>query len=129
MSSTEAMVESPDQVSADEMAAAIFDEVVIPLAETLRARGRAPAFARAGDATAASYFEPPELGVMQPCDFDFPGGGDISGLLEAVADYWRARGDVAHLALIPGLMAVAGKLGEEAMQSDGEVDILCYTMF
>lgn len=120
---------STDRNVADDLARSLFDEVVVPAAQAIRAAGGPGYFARAGEAGATSYYEPPSLAVMQPADFDFPGGGDADGLIDAAMKYWTTQGE-NHLAnMAPRLREIARALQDEAAVSDGEVDILCYTMF
>lgn len=118
-----------DMPSSARLAGALFDEVVVPLAQARRAAGAEPYFARAGDATLPTYFTKPELGRMQPSDFELPGGGTAEGLIEALAAHWSAQGEPALTALAPHLKAIAQALAEEAGEGDGSVDVLCYTLF
>ena len=77
----------------------------------------------------SSYYQAPSLGIMQPADFEFPGGGDACGLIDELGEFWRARGDEPYVVLLPRLKEIAELLRKEAAESSGEVDILCYTMF
>ncbi len=122
MSSTEAP-------TVDDLALAVFDSAVIPLAEALRASGRKNYFPLGADTGAASYFEAPSLGVMGAADFAFPGEGTPEGLLDAAAAVWAAQGETGLADLAGRLRPVAEALRTEAAENDGEVDILCYTMF
>lgn len=117
----------PDR--AGELARALFDEVVVPLAEARRTAGALPYFPCAGDSGTASYFTPPDALVMKPADFEFPGGGTPEGLVEAVAAHWSAQGERGLAGMAPRLLAVAEALRREDAEGDGSVDILCYTMF
>ncbi len=130
MSSTDTISPgSTEEAGADSLALAMFDEVMIPLANARRSAERPAYFARTGEVGVTSYFEPPTLAVMRPADFEFPGGGDPEGLIEALAKYWRSQGEDHAAAMAPRLHEIARALREEADQSDGNVDILCYTMF
>ncbi len=130
MSSTETInPESITETSADTLALAVFDEMLAPLANARRSAERPAFFARAGEVGVTSYFEPPTLAVMRPADFEFPGGGDPEGLIEALAKYWRSQGEIHVAAMTPRLHEIARALRDEADVSDGNVDILCYTMF
>jgi hypothetical protein len=129
MSLTDTITAPPEAVSPDDLALSLFDEVVVPLARSLRASGRPEAFARSGDPALSSYYEAPTLSVMRPADFDFPGGGDAIGLIDELGRYWRDRGDEPYAVLLPRLKEIAEILRKEAAESSGEVDILCYTMF
>jgi hypothetical protein len=122
MSSTEA-----DRARAT--AAALFDDVVVPLAEARRAAGPQAYFPLGRDASAASYFDEPSLPTMQPADFELPGGGTAEGLVDALAQMWSAQGEAGLAALAPRLKQIAELLQAEAAEGDGSVSILCYTMF
>ena len=111
------------------LAGALFDEVVTPLANA-RAAAAAPAyFATAGQAGAASYYQEPVLRVMQPADFEFPGGGSAAGLIDALAAHWTAEGETGLAAMAARLHEIAAALKEEAAEGEGTVSVLCYTMF
>jgi hypothetical protein len=113
----------------DRLARSTFDEVVVPLAQALRAGNSGGYFARARDAGATTYFEQPLSPIMQSSDFDFPGGGDADGLIDAAAKYWMAQGEDRLVKIAPRLKEIARALQHEAGDSSGDVDILCYTMF
>ncbi len=130
MSSTDTISPgSTEALSADSLALATFDEVLVPLANARRSAERPAYFARKGEVGVASYFEPPTLAVMRPADFEFPGGGDPEGLIKALAKYWRSQDEDHAAAMAPRLHEIAQALREEADDIDGAVDILCYTMF
>jgi hypothetical protein len=107
----------------------LFDEILAPLAKARRAATAQTYFASAPDANAESYFEPPNLARMGLVDFEFPGGGTADGLIDALAAVWVAQGDTALAAMAPRLKEIAHALSTEAVEGDGTVDILCYTMF
>ena len=118
-----------EQDRADHLAGALFDEMVVPLAEARRA-ARAPGyFPVRCDARAHSYFKPAGLALMTPADFEFPGEGTARGLIEELAAYWKGEGETALAAMSPRLVEIAQALGDVAEEGDGNVDILCYTMF
>ena len=120
---------STDTISVDDLARSLFDEVVVPSAEAMRDAGHLGYFARAGEPGSTSYFEPPSLAVMQSSDFDFPGGGDAEGLIDAATQYWMTQGEKGLANLAPQLKRIARALQNEAADNNGDVDILCYTMF
>ena len=124
MSSTEAGVDSVRAV-----AGALFDELVVPLAEARKAAGRQSYFPLKGESGAKSYYVAPLASVMKPADFEFPGGGTADGLIDALTAYWADQGQTELAALAPRLKEVSALLREEAAESDGKVSILCYTMF
>jgi hypothetical protein len=109
----------------DALALALFDEAIVPLAEARRAAGLEDYFPLAPDPDATSYFEQPAVASMQPSDFAFPGDGAADGLIDALAAFWSEP----LAALAPALKDIAAALRDEAAQSDGSVDVFCYTMF
>jgi hypothetical protein len=108
---------------------ALFDEVLVPLAEARRSSGAVPYFPmwREGDGT--SFFLPSRVSTMAPGDFEFPGGGTGKGLIHALAAHWREEGEPALAAATSRLEAIAAALHDEAVEDDGSVDIFCYTLF
>ncbi len=130
MNSTETIIRNRiDNTGVDALVQSVFDDMVVPLANARRSAERPSYFPRSGEVGASSYFEAPSLAIMQSADFDFPGGGDPEGLIDAVAEYWRRQGEDHAAAMAPRLKEIAQALREEADESDGNVDILCYTMF
>ena len=111
----------------DALALALFDQEIIPLAEARREAGLKGYFPLSRDAHATTYFERPAVVSMQPLDFAFPGDGGADGLIDALAEFWAAEPPLAAIA--PALKEIAAALREEAVQSDGSVDVFCYTMF
>ena len=107
----------------------LFDDVLIPLARARRAAGAPPYFPLGPDAQVDSYFDASSVRTMGAADFEFPGGGNAEGLIDALAMYWTTRGDAVLAATAPRLNAIAGALRDEAVQDDGTVDIFCYTLF
>ena len=97
MSSTEAGVDSVRAV-----AGALFDELVVPLAEARKAAGRQSYFPLKGESGAKSYYVAPLASVMKPADFEFPGGGTADGLIDALTAYWADQGQTELAALAPG---------------------------
>jgi hypothetical protein len=113
----------------DARAVALFDERLAPEAQARRKRGDGDFFPLGPDPKVSSYFERPAVAAMQPADFAFPGGGDADGLIDALAQSWTAEGNEQLAAMAPALKEIAAALREEAAQSDGSVDVFCYTMF
>ena len=118
-----------NQTDSTRLSGALFDDVMVPLADARRAAGAAPYFPLAPDPVVSSYFVPAEHTAMTPADFDFPGGGSAEGLIDALVTYWRAQGEHALADAAPRLKAVANALHDEAALDDGTVDIFCYTLF
>ncbi|MGH8548917.1 MAG: hypothetical protein ACRERU_10020 [Methylococcales bacterium] len=108
------------------LAGVLFDEVLVPLAAARRARGAQPYFPLQPDPKASSYFSPPSL--RTPSDFELR-GGTAEGLLEALAALWEAQGETELAAMIPRMKEIAEALADEHAESDGTVDVLCYTLF
>jgi hypothetical protein len=120
---------STDENRARRLATELFDAVVTPLAQSRQVAGKQAYFPLAAEAGAKSYFEEPILRVMQPADFEFPGGGTAETLVDALAASWTAAGESGLAAMAPALKEIAGALRQEALEGDGSVSILCYTMF
>lgn len=112
-----------------QLAGALFDEVVVPLAKARRASGAAPYFPLQEDPNTASYFVAPSLKVMSPADFEFRVGGKAEALIDDLAAHWTRQGETGLAAMTPRLKQLADALGDEAAENDGKVDILCYTLF
>ena len=112
-----------------QLAGALFDEVLVPLAKARRGSGAPPFFPLQQEASRASYFVPPSLKVMNPADFELDIGGKSEALIDALAAYWARRGETGLAAMAPRLKQLADALGDEAAENDGKVDILCYTLF
>ena len=120
---------STDEDRARRLAGALFDDLVIPLAEARKAAGQQAYFPLAGVAGAKTYYEEPVLRTMQPADFEFPGGGTAEGLVDALAASWADEGETGLAGMAPRLKEIAAALREEAAKDEGSVSILCYTMF
>lgn len=111
------------------LAGALFDEAIAPLTQARRAGAAAEYFPRTFDHGLPSYFQRPILPAMQAADFEFPGGGTASGLVDALAAHWHAAGEVELAALATRLHELAAAVRQEACAPDGSVSIFCYTMF
>jgi hypothetical protein len=111
------------------LAEELYDRFIVSLADARRAAGRQTYFALSSERGASTYFEPADVGVMQPAHFDFPGGGTAAGLIDALAAYWTAQGETGLAAMVPLLHELSAAVAEEFEEGDGSVDILCYTMF
>lgn len=123
MSSTETETQRAKQ-----LAAALFDEVVAPLAAARKGPSREDYFPMTGDASRSSYFDEPLVAEMKPVDFE-SSGGTPEDLLDAMAAYWLAQGEAELVEMIPRMKEIAAALREAALSDDGSVSILCYTMF
>ncbi|WP_428423769.1 hypothetical protein [Methylibium sp.] len=111
------------------MSGALFDDVLVPLAEARRTSGAPPYFPPWKDATVSSYFVRSEVTRLTSTDFEFPGDGYAEGLVDSLEAWWREHGDRELAVAAPRLKAVANALRSEAVQDDGSVDIFCYTLF
>lgn len=115
-----------DPPLAERLANDLFDTVVVPLAEKMRAEGKS-FFAMGPDASMDSYFLKPLKHAMGQ-DLVYPGGGMTSSLVDAVAEYWSQS--KPELAAAASKLKKLGEAVEESeKQSDGKVDIFVYTMF
>lgn len=117
-----------DSERSAELAGKLFDELVVPLAAARRASGAPPYFPLRPEAGASTYFSPVSPREMRPADLELR-VGTAQGLLEALAASWTAAGEEELAALVPRLQAVADALALERAQSNGNVDVLCYTLF
>ena len=107
----------------------LFDDVLTPLAHARRAAGERPYFPAGREAQVDSYFVTSSITTMRAADFEFPGGGNADGLIDALAEYWTAQGDAVLAVEAPRMKTIAAALRAEAVQDDGSVDIFCYTLF
>ena len=112
-----------------ELAGALFDDVLTPLANAKREAGAEPYFALGRDDGLASYFVRPAVTSMRPADFEFPGDGGSEGLIEALVAHWTREGEAELAATAPRLAAIAAAIERAAARDDGSVDIFCYTLF
>ncbi len=111
------------------LAGKLFDDVIAPLAQARRAAGMDAYFPLAAQPGATTYFLEARPRTMAPADFEFPGGGEAEGLIDALAAAWAAEGETTLAALAPRLKEIALVLKAEAEEGDGDISILCYTMF
>jgi hypothetical protein len=114
------------QDRARQLAAALFDQVVAPLAAARAAAGNKTYFPMAAEQGVRSYYVDP---MPQPADFAFPGGGTADGLIDALVAHWTAQGETALASMGPQLKQIATALEEQAVESDGSVNAFVYTMF
>ena len=129
MNSTDAKLQTAAGSRADALARSLFDEALAPAATARRAEGRGGYFSLAAEPECATYFVRPDIALLSPADFDFPGGGDSDSLIDALVAHWASEGDARLVALGRRLKDIANALRDEALESDGSVDPYCYTMF
>ena len=127
MSSIDTAPAPETQNSPEGLAHALFDAILTPAAEARRADGLGGYFPRAPARDAVSYFDGSGTRA-QDLDFEFPGGGDADGLIDALSERWTREGETRLVNLAPGLKAIAQALAAEG-EGDGSVDPYCYTMF
>ena len=108
---------------------ALFDEVLVPLARERQRENAQPYFPEWRDQAVRTYFVQPEIRVMTPADFDFPGSGTGAGLVQALGERWSAEGETVLCTAIPHLRSIVELLAGEAVDDDANVDIFCYTLF
>ena len=113
---------------ADGLALALFDEMVTPLSKSLAGQDRRRRFSGDYDGCAETYFERPQT-TSTAASCEFPGGGRIDGLVDALASFWADRSETELVTMRPRLLEIAMALQEENEEAGGEVDIFCYTMF
>lgn len=111
------------------LAGKLYDDALAPLADLRRATGKGPYFPTAREAGAKTYYDEVSPRTMSPADFEFPGGGDGDGFVNALAASWTAEGETALAAMAPRLKEMAIVLQADADEGDGDISILCYTMF
>jgi hypothetical protein len=111
------------------LAAALFDEVILPLAQKRNAQGEQSYFPLSADPTKSSYYVAPFARVMQPADFEFPGGGNAEGLIDALVQYWTVQGETELASMGPKLKEIAAALATHLDAGDGTVSSFCYTLF
>jgi hypothetical protein len=119
----------PKAKRSTELSKSLFDEVLTPLAVSRRDARLTPYFPAWRETKLKSYFTRPTVGRMSQADFEFPGGGTPSGLMDALARFWKTENEPELAAMKPRLEAVARALQEEAAAESGDVDIFCYTLF
>jgi hypothetical protein len=120
---------SGETTTMETLAQSLFDEVVAPLAERRRSAGCVPYFQAKGNSDEHTYFVQPSVAIMDSADFEFPGDGDVSGLIDAVVMYWKSQGDDGLGAMAPQLKEIAEMLKKETAENEDNGDIMCYTMF
>lgn len=111
------------------LAEELYDRFIATLADARRAAGQQGYFPLTREPAAATYFEPADVRVMRPEDFEFPGGGTAAGLIDALTAFWTEQGEAGLVAMAPLLHELSAAVAEERQEGDGGVDILCYTMF
>jgi hypothetical protein len=120
---------STDENRPNQLAGALFDEVISPVGNTRATAGEQAYFPTGKDMKATTYYSEPLARVMQPADFEFPGGGTVEGLVDALAAHWLAQGETELAAMAPRLKEIAEAWSNEAAAGDDSVSIFCYTMF
>lgn len=117
-----------DAPQSEQLAGALFDEVIVPIAQARSSAEEAAYFPLEGDAGVTTYFVEPSQRTMSAGDFQ-PHAGTAQGLVDAVTALWAAQGEIDLVALAPRMTEIAEALSTESAESDGMVDVLCYTLF
>jgi len=112
----------------DVIAARLFRDVVIPLAEASRNTGKRY-FEMGPDSAAGSYFVLPRRSSMGKADFELCGDASIESIMKAISSYWIETGDSELCRLIPPLTEVALSLQAEEEERAEEVSSFIYAMF
>jgi hypothetical protein len=109
---------------------ALFDEVLLPMHDHMRAEGRLP-FPVAPDVTWLSYYVRRKHSSMEPRDFSAASCADLGELSSRLAAHWEGIGRHA-LAKSVGRVVSAAKVareGNEPAQASAEVSPYVYVMF
>lgn len=117
-----------DEPTWDELAGALFDEVIVPLAQRRRDASIAAFGSAERQVEMATYFSEPGVPSISATDFS-TSWGDAGGLVEALLAHWNDQGDSDLGVLGPRFLEIARRLADEPAESDGSVDVLCYTLF
>lgn len=117
-----------DVTTWESLASALFDEVVIPLAEARRDSGAPEYFPRGRRASDTTYFVEPGVRTVEQSLLEIRDTDPVA-LVDALSAMWRAQGDVDLEPLLPHLRRLATALADESTHDDGTVDPLCYTLF
>jgi hypothetical protein len=108
----------------------LFDEVLLPMHDHLRAEGRLP-FPVAPDVTWLSYYVRRKHSSMTPADFSAASCADLDELSMRLAAHWTALGRLALAREVPSVVsaAKAAREGQEAGLQSAEVSPYVYVMF
>ena len=106
---------------------ALFDAVLMPLADTRRRSGR-PSMPLCADASVPSYWTALPVRRLEPADFLQPSCLDATELTAALEAHWRANGEPDLAALAAQLVALAQPLRATDAATDAPSPFI-YTMF
>jgi hypothetical protein len=109
------------------LAAQFFTEIIVPLADTIRAKGKA-FFPLGPDPQQESYYDEPTRRIMAPEDFEFSGDRSVEEFMTSLAAFWRQEGNSELAKIIPKLTELALQLSHEEEQ-DEDVSPFIYVMF
>jgi|SoiMethySBSTD1v2_1073268.scaffolds.fasta_scaffold3542928_2 hypothetical protein len=118
---------STDSDTFPEVVSALFDEVLAPMAEAIRASGRQP-FPLKPEATCQTYYLSREKRTMTRNDFIATSCSDFADLEIRLSAYWTALGRDDLAAEVPRFVAAARALHTHAEQ-DSEVSPFVYVMY
>lgn len=115
-------------LSSKELAGKLFDELIVSTREARTTESGNTFFPLAANPDADSYFSAPAKKTLSAADFTAVYGNN-EDLLTALAKLWEAEQQDDLNALLPGLHKIVQALQNEHRRQDGDVDILCYTLF
>src|SRR3954470_12551959 len=104
----------------DQLSAKFFDEVMLPLAERVRAR-RTSFFPLGYEPELETYFVTPQRKVMTPDDFELPAAESSENFTSELAALWAREGHEELAAIGPQLAVLARKLAEQEPAEDEDV--------
>jgi len=111
------------------LTAELFDQIIVPLGETLRADGEPTYLSMDPEEHSLSYFSQPSSTSMEAAEFDSSVYGTPELLIEGLSAHWENSGNTDLCSLIPMMREIASALQEEAVENDGSVSVFCYAMF
>ncbi len=118
---------SIDDDAAQARLGALFDAVLLPLAEQMQARGVAP-FPLQPDVSWLSYYVRRRRSMMGPADFDSAACAGVAELEQRLAAHWLALGRF-ELAAQAGQFAGAARLPAASSGPDADLSPYVYAMF
>ena len=121
---------STDRHDDEQLAAqlgALFDELLLPMAQQLRARGAAP-FPLAPDVSWLSYYVRRRRSFMTPPDFSSASCADVAELAERLRRHWQGLGRDA-LAEQAGRFAAVAQVLPAGRVAESELSPYVYAMF
>lgn len=112
------------------MLAALFDEVLMPIAQRMQAEG-AEVFPLAPDVSWLSYYTRRKRSAMAPADFNSASCADVAEFEQRLRAYWESLGR-SELAAQAGQFATAARAArsaQAALPAPDNVSPYVYAMF